>query len=157
MPSFIHALETIWKMQEKIDEYERQILRAKETLKEREDDKIDTIKRITEALPSTPGPNLMRPKTPRAQDIAYKAIIAATEKGKNEGKEKTSDDMLKGLVMDLAASLKASTKVDIAMPPKFKGEDTKWESWYKQLRAYLQAKGWLSTFDHPIGGGATDF
>ena len=42
--------------------------------------------RITEALPSTPGPNLMRPKTPRAQDIAYKAIIEATEKGKNEGK-----------------------------------------------------------------------
>ena len=149
--------ETIWKMQEKIDEYERQIQRAKETLKEQEDDKIDTIKRITEALPSTPGPNLMRPKTPRAQDIAYKAIIEATEKGKNEGKEKTSDDMLKGLVMDLAASLKASTKVDIAVPPKFKGEDTKWESWYKQLRAYLQAKGWLSTFDHPIGAGATDF
>ncbi len=59
--------ETIWIMQEKINEYERQIQRAKETLKEQEDDKIETIKRITEALPSTPGPNLMRPKTPRAQ------------------------------------------------------------------------------------------
>jgi hypothetical protein len=99
--------ETIWKMQEKIDEYERQIQRAKETLKEQEDDKIETIKRITEALPSTPGPNLMRPKTPRAQDIAYKAIIEATEKEKNDGKQKTSDDMLKGLVMDLAFVVRA--------------------------------------------------
>jgi hypothetical protein len=149
--------ETIWRMQEKIDEYEKQIQRAKETIKEQEEDKIETIKKITEALPSTPGPNLMRPKTPRAQDLAYKAILEATEKEKNEGKTKTSDEMLTGLVMNLAASLKASTKVDIAIPPKFKGDDTKWESWYKQLRAYLQAKGWLKTFDHPIGAGAMDF
>jgi hypothetical protein len=133
--------ETIWRMHEKIDEYEKQIQRAKETIKEQEDDKIETIKKITEALPSTPGPNLMRPKTPRAQDIAFKAILEATEKEKNEGKAKTSDEMLTGLVMNLAASLKASTKVDIAIPPKFKGDDTKWESWYKQLRAYLQVKG----------------
>ncbi len=83
----------------------------------------------------------MRPKTPRAQDIAYKAILEATEKEKNEGKVKSSGEMLTGLVMNPAASLKASTKVDIASPPKFKGDDTKWESWYKQLRAYLQAKG----------------
>jgi hypothetical protein len=85
---------------------------------------------------------MMRPKTPRAQDIAYQAILEATEKEK--GREpKTNDEVLAGLVVNLAASLKATTKVDIASPPKFKGDDTKWESWYKQLRAYLQAKGWL--------------
>ena len=149
--------ETIWKMQEKIDAYERQLQHAKETLKEQEENKIETIKKITAALPPTPGPNMMRPKTPRAQDIAYKAILEATEKENNEGKETTSDEKLAGLVMNLAASLKASTKVDIAIPPKFRGDDTKWESWYKQLRAYLQAKGWLKTFDHPIGAGAKDF
>ena len=46
--------ETIIRMQEKIDEYERQMLIAKETMKEQENDKIETIKRITEALPTTP-------------------------------------------------------------------------------------------------------
>jgi hypothetical protein len=152
--------ETIVRMQEKIDEYERQMLIAKQIIKEQENDKNDkfeTIKRITEALPTTPGPNLMRPKTPRAQDVAYQAIIEATEKEKGEDKPKTNEEMLAGLVMNLAASLKATSKADIACPPKFKGDDSKWENWYKQLRAYLQAKGWLKTFDHPVGAGATDF
>ncbi len=93
----------------------------------------------------------------QVRNVAYKAILEATEKEKNEGKAKTSDEMLTGLVMNLAASLKASSMIDIAIPPKFKGDDTKWESWYKQLRVYLQAKGWLKTFDHPIGAGAVDF
>jgi hypothetical protein len=78
---------------------------------------------------------MMRPKTPRAQDVAYKAIIEATEKEKGEGKPKTTEEVLAGLVVNLAVSLKATTKVDIASPPKFKGDDTKWESWYKQLIA----------------------
>ena len=152
--------ETIFRMQEKIDEYERQMLIAKQIIKEQENDKNDkfeTIKRITEALPTTPGPNLMRPKTPRAQDVAYQAIIEATEKEKGEDKPKTNEEMFAGLVMNLAASLKATSKTDIACPPKFKGDDAKWENWYKQLRAYLQAKGWLKTFDHTVGAGATDF
>jgi hypothetical protein len=42
-------------MQEKIDEYEKQMLIAKETVKEQENDKFETIKKITEALPTTPG------------------------------------------------------------------------------------------------------
>ena len=130
---------------------------AKETIKEQENEKIETLKKITEALPTTPGPNMMRPKTPRAQDVAYQAILEATKKEKEDIKPKTNEEALTGLVMNLVASLKATTKVDIASPPKFKGDDTKWESWYKQLRAYLQAKGWLKTFDHPIGPGAIDF
>jgi hypothetical protein len=114
--------ETIIRMQEKIDEYERQMLIAKEIIKEQENDKIKTIKKITEAFPTTPGPNLMRPKTPRAQDVAYQAIIEATEKEKGEGKPKTNEEMLAGLVINLAASLKATSKADIACPPKFKGD-----------------------------------
>ena len=149
--------ETIFRMQEKIDEYERQILMAKETIREQENDKIETLKKITEALPTTPGPNMMRPKTPRAQNVAYQAILEATQKEKEDNKPKTNEEALTGLVVNLVASLKATTKVDIASPPKFKGDDTKWKSWYKQLRAYLQAKGWLKTFDHPIGPGANDF
>jgi hypothetical protein len=99
----------------------------------------------------------MRPRTPRAQDLAYQAILEAAEKERKESKPNTDEEMFKGLVINLAASLKATTKVDIASPPKFKGNDTKWENWYNQLRAYLQAKGWLKTFDHPVGSGAIDF
>ncbi len=133
------------------------LLRKRSKNKEREDDKIEAIKRITEGLPISPGPNLMRPRTPRAQDMAYQAILEAAEKERNESKPKTDEEMFEGLVINLAALLKATTKVDIASPPKFKGDDTKRENWYKQLRAYLQAKGWLKTFDLPVGAGATDF
>ncbi len=122
-------------MQEKIDEYEKQIRIAKETIKEREDEKIESIKRITESLPISPGPNLMRPRVPRAQDLAYQAILEASEKKRTKIKPNTDYEMFKGLVINLAASLKATTKVDIVSPPKFKGNDTKWENWYKQLRA----------------------
>jgi hypothetical protein len=76
--------ETILRMQEEIDEYEKQIQIAKETIKEREDEKIKSIKRITESLPISPGPNLMRPRTPRVQAIAYQAILEAAEKERNE-------------------------------------------------------------------------
>jgi hypothetical protein len=86
----------------------------------------------------------MRPRTPRAQDVAYQVIVGATNKEK--GSSKTEEEALKGLVNSLAASLKASTKVDISMPPKFQGNDSKWEHWYK-----------LQTFDHPTGPGAPDF
>ena len=94
--------ETISRMQEKIDEYERQILMAKEIMKEQENAKIETIKKITEALPTSPGPNMMRPKTPRAQDLAYQAILEATEKEKDK-EPKTNDEVLAGLVVNLAA------------------------------------------------------
>jgi hypothetical protein len=46
---------------------------------------------------------------------------------------------------------------DIDSPPKFTGNDDDTEAWYKQLRAYLQAEGWLSTFDHPTGPGSPGF
>jgi hypothetical protein len=147
--------ETIMRLKEQIQDYEKQILLAEKTIKEKDNDKIETIKKITEILPASPGPNLMRPRTPRAQDVAYQAIVDATNKEKESAK--TEEEALKGLVNSLAASLKASTKVDISMPPKFQGNDSKWEHWYKQLRAYLQAKGWLQTFDHPTGPGASDF
>jgi hypothetical protein len=43
------------------------------------------------------------------------------------------------------------------MPPKFNGDDHHWEAWSKQWRAYLQAKGWLATAEHPEGPEAIGF
>ena len=62
--------ETITRLKEQIQEYEKQILIAEQTIKEKDNDKIETIKKITKILPASPGPNLMRPRTPRAQNVA---------------------------------------------------------------------------------------
>ncbi len=74
--------ETITRLKEQIKEYEKQIIMAEKTMKDKDSDKIETIKKITAILPTSPGPNLMRPRTPRAQDVAYQAIIEATNKEK---------------------------------------------------------------------------
>jgi hypothetical protein len=41
----------------------------------------------------------------------------------------------------------------ISEPTKFTGNDDEWEEWCKLLRPYFKLKGWLPTFDHPIGPG----
>jgi hypothetical protein len=43
------------------------------------------------------------------------------------------------------------------MSTKSIGDDNNWEAWSKQWRAYLQAKEWLATAEHPEGPGATGF
>jgi hypothetical protein len=53
--------------------------------------------------------------------------------------------------------LKETTMTDVNMPPKFNGYDNHWEAWSKQWRAYLQAKEWLTTAEHPEGPGAIGF
>ncbi len=35
--------------------------------------------------------------------------------------------------------------------------DSNWDDWYLQLRTYLEAKGWLTTFEHPTGPGTAGF
>ncbi len=51
----------------------------------------------------------------------------------------------------MGSILKYSKKEDTTELPKFQGGDSQWSKWYQLLRAYLQARGWLPNFDHPIG------
>jgi hypothetical protein len=44
----------------------------------------------------------------------------------------------------------------ISGPTKPTGNDDKWKEWRKLLRSYFKLKGWLLTFDHPIGPGTPD-
>ena len=74
----------------------------------------------------------------------------------DEGLGNDDNNVLK-LFSHLTNALKDTTKSDVNLPPKFYGDDDKWEGWYKQWRAYLQAKEWLSTADHLEGPGAEDF
>jgi hypothetical protein len=62
-------------------------------------------------------------------------------------------------VGEIVKAINKKDTSDIDSPPKFTGndDDDDWEAWYKQLRAYLQAKGRLSTFDHPPGPGSPGF
>jgi hypothetical protein len=46
---------------------------------------------------------------------------------------------------------------DVTEPTKFNGLHTQWDDFYLQLRTYLEAKGWLDTFDHKTGPGTPGF
>ncbi len=46
---------------------------------------------------------------------------------------------------------------DVSEPTKFNGLDTQWDDFYLQLRTYFDAKGWLSTLEHPNGPGHVGF
>ena len=64
-------------------------------------------------------------------------------------------DTMQTFLANMGSLLKNNNKSrdSITDLPKFQGLDTQWPKWYQLLRAYLQAKGWLTTFDHPIGPG----
>ena len=63
------------------------------------------------------------------------------------------DTRMTNLLSSVGNILKHSKKEDTTELPKFLGGDSQWPKWYQLLRAYLQARGWLTTFDHPIGPG----
>ena len=110
------------------------------------------------------------PKATRPQDLAYQQILTTSKKAKAEVKTKTgttpvpsikeesvTDKILQALVSMTDANIKSTNSKETTTDlPKFTGKDTQWERWYELLRSYFQAKGWLETFDHPIGPGTPD-
>ncbi len=151
-------------MTEHFTQQQKELQELKEALKESQEQRqatslayIEVSQKLTNSVPITPGPNINRPRIPRPQDAAYQAVMQS-KRNEDEG-ESTDDeskDMLK-LDPNLANALKDTSKTDVNLPLKFYGDDDKWEGWYKQWRAYLQAKEWLTTADHPEGPGAKDF
>ncbi len=77
-------------------------------------------------------------------------------KAKNEQEQESelpnNDREMLRLFSHLTNALKDTSKSDVNLPPKFYEE-----GWYKQWRAYLLAKDWLSTADHLEGPEAEDF
>ena len=57
----------------------------------------------------------------------------------------------------LAKAMKDTNTSDLTEPSKFSGADHHWDEWHYQLRSYLEAKGWLQTYDHPTGPGTAGF
>ena len=114
------------------------------------------------------------PKVQRPQDRAYQEILTAQKIQQKPEETHTSfnatnpynasqsnqapNEMMKvydirmnNLMSSMGNILKYSKKEDTTELPKFQGGDSQWPKWYQLLRAYLQARGWLTTFDHPIG------
>ncbi len=150
-------------MTERFTQQQKELEELKEALRESQEQRqatplayIEVSQKLTNSVPITPGPNINRPRIPRPQDAAYQAVMQS-KRNEDEGESTDENkDMLK-LFSNLANALKDTSKTDVNLPPKFYGDDDKWEGWYKQWRAYLQAKEWLTTADHPEGPGAKDF
>jgi hypothetical protein len=114
-------------------------------------------------------------ETPRAirhQDVEYQSLLNTNKKLKQERQQEEqhrqrnthvyghedNNDMagtMQTFLANMSSVLKNNNKSkdSVTELPKFQGADTQWPKWYQLLRAYLLAKGWLVTFDHPIGPG----
>jgi hypothetical protein len=104
-------------------------------------------------LSSTSSPNQ---NTHRPQDVAYKQALETQAAAEPRLTDNPNAEQ-RHLIQFVGEIVKAISQKDTSVidsPPKFTDD---WEAWYKQLRAYLQAKGWFSTFDHPTGPGSPGF
>jgi hypothetical protein len=99
------------------------------------------------------------PKVSRPHDIAYHELMQSSEPPKtpantpatpNNSLEASMETLLTSMGSFLTNSKKDDNTTEL---PKFHGGDAQWPQWYQLLRSYLQAKGWLSTFDHVTGPG----
>jgi hypothetical protein len=116
------------------------------------------------AITETPGPHRLQPKPERPEDIAYKAKLAEQKYAESEmGQHDSpaSNEALLTVFQSLTKVLKDNNQhlqsSDVTEPTKFNGLDTQWDDFYLQLRTYLEAKGWLATFDHKTGPGTPRF
>jgi hypothetical protein len=103
------------------------------------------------------------PKVQRPHDIAYHDLMtssrqqgvppqtpANTPATTPHSLEESMETLLTSMGTFLTHSKKDDNTTEL---PKFHGGDAQWPQWYQLLRSYLQAKGWLSTFDHVTGPG----
>ena len=120
----------------------------------------------TTATTETPGPHRLQLKPERPEDIAYKEKLEAQESaekamGTKESEAGSKEDEMMTIFRSLTKVLKDNNQhlqsSDVTDPTKFNGLDTQWEDFYLQLRTFLEAKGWLTTFDHPTGPGTPGF
>jgi hypothetical protein len=154
--------------------YEEAIARMKEQMDEMREDYNDL--RRSRSSPVAEIINQKHafetPKVQRPQDKAYQEILSASKtqfqppdntqqqsfRNYNNETNHEQNEMMKlydvrmnNLMSSMGHILKYSKKEDTTELPKFQGSDSQWPKWYQLLRAYLQARGWLATFDHPIG------
>ncbi len=102
------------------------------------------------------------PRAARPQDLAYQEILTTSKKNVkvqnatntsdlSPHEESVTDTTLQALLSLMSAQIKSTNSKETTTDlPKFSGKNAQWERWYELLRSYLQAKGWLETFDHEV-------
>ncbi len=143
-------------LQETLALTESKLIQSQAALQLSRDKQSETMNLFQQSMAISPSPNTLRPRQPRPQDLAYQAAID-TQDDRETPQPPIQNDSVIDLLANFTQVMKGSNKSDIALPPKFNGKDVKCEQWHKQWRAYLQAKGWLATYDHPTCPGAADF
>jgi hypothetical protein len=118
------------------------------------------------SVPESPGPHCLQPKPERPADIAYRQKLEQQRHAESAINDTTEDltnspDQLLTIFRSLTKVLQTNNdhlqSSDVSEPTKFNGLDTQWDDFYLQLRTYLEAKGWLLTFEHPHGPGSPGF
>jgi len=126
----------------------------------------EQIPHTPSAPTKTPGPHRLQIKPDRPEDVAYRAKIEeqmSAEKAMGNDADQTNnpEKAMLTIFQSLTKVLKDNNQhlqsSDVTEPTKFNGLDTQWDDFYLQLRTYLEAKGWLDTFDHSTGPGTPGF
>ena len=110
----------------------------------------------------TPGPHRLQERAQRPEDLEYQERLRQQNTQENQQHATQPDqhgndrNMLE-FMKQLAKAMKDTNTSDLTEPTKFSGADHHWDEWHYQLRSYLEAKGWLQTYDHPTGPGTPRF
>ncbi len=166
-PISTEALRKIKTQREQIRKLQRQLQRSTEALYESEQTNVDLHDTLQATLTSpviqraleTSGPHRLQARAQRPEDIAYQERLQQQSEREQAQQEHAQQDpstnqsqMMLDLVKQLAKAMKDTNTSDITEPSKFSGADHHWDEWN-----YLEAKGWLVTYDHPTGPGTAGF
>ncbi len=103
----------------------------------------------------TPGPHRLQPKGLRQEVKDFQEKVRQQTTDDPTPLNSTDPGLL--FIKTLAKAISDNHHHDLNEPIKFTGQDQHWNEFYYQLRSYLAAKNWLSTFDHPHGPGHLGF
>jgi hypothetical protein len=152
MVTKLHLLQT---------EMQQKELEFRETLRY-----LETQQQTNPRIPlETPGPHRLQAKSPRPEDLLYQKKMQQQETAEyNVAQQMTPptstadpNQHLVDVFRQLTRVMKDKNTSDATDPGQFSGSDEKWDEFYAQLRTYLAAKNWFTTFEDPHDPGAPGF
>ena len=164
------ALKKIRDQQTLIKQLQRQLEQTSDALTDSENNKAELHELLQATLiPSpqtspleTPGPHRLQERAQRPEDTEYQERLRqqTTQEHQQQAAQPDPSDQDRNMLQfmtQLAKAMKDTNTSDLTEPSKFSGADHNWDEWHYQLRSYLEAKGWLQTYDHPTGPGTPGF
>jgi hypothetical protein len=119
---------------------------------------VGNLPNFCSTVQETPGPHRLQPKAERPEDIAYKQKQAEQQDEEARTNHTPDPASPEQAILNIFTSLQQVIANNNKHLHAFNGVDySNWDDWYLQLRTYLEAKGWLTTFAHPTGPGTAGF